>query len=101
MLKKEIVEAYGTIYGYLYSNDLRHKKINYIFPLFELSIQENTEAVKEFQNKILEDILMSDREYAAAFCTMYLYDKYSRNIAEATGNKEVVESVIHNAFKWK
>lgn len=95
-----LVGVYRSVYAWLYDNDRKHEIVNKLMPLYEVSIDKNKEAVRGFQDCISKGI-MSDREYAAAFATMCLYDGFSQVLASVTETDKTIEELLDKAIDYE
>lgn len=93
-----VKKEYSRIYGWFYSEDLRHKYINHLWPLMEENIKENPENVRVFCKKA-DAYVTSDTEYAAAVVTMYMYDEDTQKIVRKNGADYLCDMVINRANK--
>lgn len=89
---------YSKVYGFLYSEDLRNKYTNMLYPVMEQNIKENPEGVRVFCKKI-DDFITSDRELAAGIVTMFLYDEKTQQIVAKNDANAVCNIVLQRVQK--
>lgn len=88
---------YSRVYGFLYSEDLRNKYTNMLYPVMEKNIKENPENVRVFCKKI-DEFVTSDRELAAAVVTMWLYDDKTKQIV-SQNNADIICDIVMQRVK--
>ena len=90
--------VYSKVYGFLYSEDLRNKYTNMLYPVMEDNIKRNPENVRVFCKKI-DEFVTSDRELAAAVVTMWLYDDKTKQIVSQNNADAVCNIVLQRVNK--
>ncbi len=91
---REIEATYNAVYKFLYDEDCFHIITNRLYPVYVEAQREGFDDCLEL-NRILGDMVLSDRELATALVTLFLYSDDLKKFVLQKRVDDMVRAILH------